>query len=444
MIPKEADPSLSDFRPLSLFESTRKVWFALILTKLRAAWATDELLHPAQTMFIKGRSMDMSVISLLNVLETAREMKSDIFLSSWDITKAFDRVPSQAQVWAYIRLGVPVEVAKYMVAFDVDCVAVVRTPLACQAWQSGRYEGLRNHGYSPGVGMAQGNVDSTDKWAAFFKPLLFALGMVDEGHFYFQGGGASASQAKDTAAADLVSFAGTHEALQAIADIVSAFCLIFGLEVAVQKKLRCFHLKWCADDPMVPDHIVIHLAGRRPHPVPLQTDGLMKHLGVRWDMSLHNIMQEMLATEQLSLAVERLTTMPCTMGLKKAVLEGSVFQSLVFHLKFAPWSLERFRALDRIVSKAFRKMLQLDAHYPAALLYMALSEGGMGCVRLSDLVHTRKLSLIARCDKIGSEARGLMSTCSTEGCMRQQVPLLWDMVAISKSRWSRRRHRLRG
>ena len=56
----------------------------------------------------------------------------------------------------------------------------------------------------------------------------------------------------------------------------------------------------------------------------------------------------MLATEQLSLAVGRLSTMPCTMDLKKAVLEGSVFQSLVLHLKFAPWSLERFRALDRI------------------------------------------------------------------------------------------------
>ena len=269
----------------------------------------------------------------------------------------------------------------------------------------------------PGVGIAQGNVDSTDKWAAIFDPLLCALDMVDEGHFYFQGGGAFASQAKDTAAADdLVSFAGTHEALQAKADIVSAFCLIFGLEVAVQKKLRCFHLKWCADDPLVPDHMVIHLAGWRPHSVPLQTDGLMKHLGVRWDMSLHNATQEMLATEQLSLAVGRLTTMPCTMDLKKVVLEGSIFQSLVFHLKFASWSLERFHKLDRIVSKDLRRMLQLDAHsvcrvgYLAELLYLGLGEGGMGCVRLSDLVHTRKLSLITRCDKIGSEARGLMSS----------------------------------
>ena len=60
-------------------------------------------------------------------------------------------------------------------------------------------------------------------------------------------------------------------------------------------------------------------------------------------------------------------------------------------------------------------MLKLDAHYRAALLYMGLSEGGMGCVRLSDLVHTRKLSLIARCNKIGSEARALMSSLLHRG-----------------------------
>ena len=58
-----------------------------------------------------------------------------------------------------------------------------------------------------------------------------------------------------------------------------------------------------------------------------------------------------------------------------------------------PLDTERFRNLDRIVSKALRRILKLDARYPAALLYMGLSEGGMGCVRLSDLVHT-KLSLI--------------------------------------------------
>ena len=288
-IPKEADPTLNDLRPLSLFETTRKLWFALVLTKMRAVWAREGLLHPAQSMFIKGRSMDLSVLALMNVLETAKEWKADVFLSSWDITKAFDRVPVQAQIWAYVRLGIPSTVAEYLVAFDQDCKAVVWTPLACQAWKRNRYDGLVDLGYSPQVGMAQGNVDSTDKWAAFFDPLLCALDMVDEGHFYYQSEGGDSRPAEDTAAADdLVSFAGTHRALQAKADIVSGFCLIFGLEIAVKKKLRCFHLSWGNGERDAPDHILIHLQGWTPHPVPLQRDGLMKHLGVRWDMSVDN------------------------------------------------------------------------------------------------------------------------------------------------------------
>ena len=90
--------------------------------------------------------------------------------------------------------------------------------------------------------MAQGNVDSVNKWAAFFDPSLCALDMVGNGKFFYQTGGGGVETAKDTAeAGDLVSFAGTHAALQAKADLVSAFCLICGLE-AVMRELRCFHL----------------------------------------------------------------------------------------------------------------------------------------------------------------------------------------------------------
>ena len=60
---------------------------------------------------------------------------------------------------------------------------------------------------------------------------------------------------------DLVSFAGTHRALQAKVDIVSGFCLIVGLEVAVEKKLRCFHMSWGNGERDAPCHILIHLQG---------------------------------------------------------------------------------------------------------------------------------------------------------------------------------------
>ena len=67
--------------PLLLFEATRKLWFAFILTKLLATTHSMGRLGArgpsaaGLTMFIKWRSMDLSVVSLMNVLETAKEWK---------------------------------------------------------------------------------------------------------------------------------------------------------------------------------------------------------------------------------------------------------------------------------------------------------------------------------------------------------------------------------
>ena len=74
-------------------------------------------------------------------------------------------------------------------------------------------------------------------------------------------------------------------------------------------------------------------------------------------MSVGSDTQKRMADEQLTAALNRIVTMPCTIDLKRGVLEGSVFQSLAFHLRFGPWSLKRFRELDVLVNKALRRIL---------------------------------------------------------------------------------------
>ena len=127
-------------------------------------------------------------------------------------------------------------------------------------------------------------------------------------------------------------------------------------------------------------------------------------------MSKDNDTQERLATTQLSTALARMSSMPCTMDLKRGVLEGSVFQSLAFHLRFAPWNLDRYHKLDDLVSRALRRILKVDDHWPTELLYLAKEEGGIGLLRLSDLIHMRKLELIARFDQPDTLGRTLMSS----------------------------------
>ena len=227
----------------------------------------------------------------------------------------------QAQIWAYVWLGVPPTEAGYMMALYVDCRMVIRTHLACQSWERGQYKALANHGYSPEVGMAQGNVDSTDKWAAFFDPLLCAL---DNGQFFYQDSWkwGRSSQGHD----DQASFAGTHATLQAKAELVSAFCLIFGLEVAAHKLQTKFAaFTWCGPPQQAGTDTNLHPSRRMDtsrgsattrRPYEASRGPLGRKRGYRH--------AEALATTQLSTALTRTTSaLPCTMDLKRDVLEGS-------------------------------------------------------------------------------------------------------------------------
>ena len=116
-------------------------------------------------------------------------------------------------------------------------------------------------------------------------------------------------------------------------------------------------------------------------------------------MRINNNTQEALATTQLSTALARIASTPCTMDLKRGVLEGSVFQSLAFHLRLF-WKLKRYHKLNDLVSRAGLHILKTDENRLTQLLHTA-QEGGIGQPHLSDLIHMRKL--VARLDEPGTD-----------------------------------------
>jgi hypothetical protein len=84
-IPKTEDPSLTDLRPIVLIESLRKVWASIFVRRIRTYWDDTGILHPGQHGYLRGKGTDTAVVEVLNALETAKEYKSPIFMSSWDI-----------------------------------------------------------------------------------------------------------------------------------------------------------------------------------------------------------------------------------------------------------------------------------------------------------------------------------------------------------------------
>ena len=73
----------------------------------------------------------------------------------------------------------------------------------------------------------------------------------------------------DAYAYDLLSIQATWESLQRKADIVSGFCILFDIDIAVAK-LRAFRVRWGNPNRSGPEHITVHGRGWAPSVVPLR------------------------------------------------------------------------------------------------------------------------------------------------------------------------------
>ena len=169
---------------------------------------------------------------------------------------------------------------------------------------------------------------------------------------------------------------GTLKALQHKADIVSAFCIIFGLDIATTK-LRTFHLQWgngnldlapSDDSPQqAPDTLLVHTDRWIPQTVRLASTGIMKHLGVHWDMRCDGASICQLTLDNLEAAISRLRPFPC---IKQAVLERCIYPSLIYQMQFANWPLAKYRALDKKINALIKKITKFPNSFPTALMHM--------------------------------------------------------------------------
>ena len=73
-----------------LLEVTRKVWVGLLMRRIKDSWIGRGLLNESQHAFLEKKGCGTAIPIVMNCLETAREMRSDIFLTSWDMRRAFD------------------------------------------------------------------------------------------------------------------------------------------------------------------------------------------------------------------------------------------------------------------------------------------------------------------------------------------------------------------
>ena len=171
--------------------------------------------------------------------------------------KAFDSVSKPLMLLAWRRLGVPLEVATWLVSMDINGATIVKTPHSLYVWEQLMYHSINTPiakplGYTTATadctlidafdttrGTGQGDVTSPTCWVAVMDILLTALRKTDAARItntYYRADGPDVYRSEETAYADdLESICGSAEHLQQKADIVSAFCILGGLQLSYEK-----------------------------------------------------------------------------------------------------------------------------------------------------------------------------------------------------------------
>jgi len=278
-----------------LIEATRKIWAGIFLGRMQKYLEENKVLHPSQHGASRGVGTDTAAPILINALETAREWGSSVYISSWDVQRAFDSISREYQIAALVRVGIPLATAEYLINMDGGGEIAVRTPLnETNNLGVGGWDNIKEDGYvfRAGRGTGQGDPLSPLIFACCLDPLLCALADVAGGEFFVQGLRQVSRAVPNIAYVDdAISITGSFQALQAKADIMSAFAMVINIELSL-KKLRTFAVQW--GNPSRPDYanLVVHVRspaeGWSPIDVPLRGVGEFTHLGVGYNMNLAN------------------------------------------------------------------------------------------------------------------------------------------------------------
>jgi hypothetical protein len=339
------------------------MWASMVSRRVQHVWQDFKILHPNQHGFRWQRGTHTAILHLLDQLEIANE-GPPIHLTMWDIRRAFDSVPKWLQRLSWARLGLDYEDLEWFLNLDSTGQAYIRTP-AFEASVS--YTDPETHlktptpmlssphstSFHPERGIGQGDTPSTLLFVAVFDILLTLLDSANIGtpHAY---------------ADDLAHIAPTLPAQQLQADLVSAFCLLTGLEIASAKveaiTLNGQHL-------LDSETLVVHDWHWEPHLVVQSNDSFWtRYLGVFLDRSACNKHYHM-AKEKFQQACKFLLLRHAPPSVKKMVLTLCILPCIRYPAGLAPWTLQQYRDLDKIPYQLHKQIYGLRLTFPQALIY---------------------------------------------------------------------------
>ena len=408
-IPKNAgDNSLDNIRPISLVEVLRKVWSGIRVSKIWHLVEKHGLLHSSQHGYRRRKGTDSMTIQLLDIMEQIRESQTDLALASWDTVRAFDSISRVLAMISLHRVGVPVKDCEDMINIDEDGAVFVKCPHSTKVWQRkisscprGRTYAKVGKSSAPPFkavrGIGQGDNHSPLTWILFEDIILCALENVRKDPLYKYKVNGDMQPAKDLCYADdLLTVSGQLSGLQAKADLMSAFALIFKLKFN-KPKLRLFLQESGVfkDKTSNPFLVIRENHWNNTCRLPLSIGGEFKSLGF-----IHNLggpgTQFPATLSYVNKVCKIISTKLASPTAKILALNVHLFNKTSYVGQYGSWPLETFEKLDIPVQALLRKITRNLPSHPNRLLYMNRNDGGLQLRKLSDHCQFAKYALLHR------------------------------------------------
>ena len=398
-IPKPGmEDSATAYRPIMLLEVIRKTWVGALVRIIRRTWDKHSILCDSQYGFRAGRSTLAPLIQVINALEGATEEGMPLYVSSWDIRRAFDSPPRWIIDLSLRRLGIPHELATYLAYLDDDDHITVATP-----WGKSQSEA---RSFSSRHGAGQGDKGSPTFWNGIFDILLTALALEPSG-FSTMGDNGEMTELFDTAYADdCISGAGSLVGLQRKADLFSATALLLNLDVAIDK-FRTFSINHPDSVPLTP--IDIHTRGWHMDLAQFNNSGFIKYLGSKLSFDLSSKEEQSTLRSFLEETATRLRPKGGSAETHLTFIKGSPLMKVIYAGGFSSLTLKEARNLDKPLGGHIKSISHLASSFPNVLLYAPVSLGGIGAPRTSDAIFETHLKTIIKAQRADPRTRNSMA-----------------------------------
>jgi hypothetical protein len=264
-------------------------------------------------------------------------------------------------------------------------------------------ESSTNNHFHPERGVGQGDTPSSFIFIAVFDILLTILTNSGSGEPHAN-------------ADDLAHIATSQKAQQRHADLVSAFCVITGLEVATAKVEaialnhgnRNFTVTLIIRDWWWTPHLVIQS----------DSDFWTRYLGIYLDTNLCSRHYEM-ATKQYKFLCNALIHRTAPSSAKKMVHTLCIRPKIRYIAALSPWTLQQYKKIDQIPYQLFCQVYGLRRGFPLALVYTPIAMGGCGDIKPSDEANSMKWKILHSCIHLGGLSKDTSDTLLSRALTRR-------------------------